>query len=115
MLATNTRGIGRRQLLDAVSQFIGAGQIEAAPGAGFCLIPHLFQNIRLQILRFLIIRLSKYQMVHQLGAPSVVTLLECLASELHDCVGTAHGCHILGCNFNRWEGVQGRWVTVEVS
>jgi hypothetical protein len=42
--------IGCRQFVDALSQFIGASQIEAAPGARFRLISHLFQNIRLQIL-----------------------------------------------------------------
>ena len=96
-------------------KFIGAGQIEVAPGAGFRLITHLFQDVGLQILRLLIVGLGKHQMVHQLGAPPVVAVLECLASELHDSVGTTHGRHIFACDFNGWKRVQGRRVTVEVS
>src|ERR1700704_5122145 len=54
-------------------------------------------------------------MVHQFGAPAVVTFLERLAPKLENRIRTAQGCNVLASDLNRRQWVQGRRVAVEIS
>ena len=58
-----------------IAQFLGAGQVEGAPGAGLGLIAHLLQGVGLQGPGGDIVGLGEDQVVHQLGHPAIVALV----------------------------------------
>ena len=72
-----------------LTQFFCPGEIEATPGGGFSLIAQLFEGVRLQILRDLVIRVGGYHLFEQFGCPAIVALVKGITGKIDSMRGSA--------------------------
>src|SRR5271163_2315778 len=73
-----------------LTEFKRAGQIEIAPRCRFRLVPKLLISVREQLLGGHIIGIGEYDMVHNLGNPSVLPLVERSLGLTEDVVCSSH-------------------------
>ncbi|VTM90405.1 Uncharacterised protein [Raoultella ornithinolytica] len=83
-------GVRRRQFLYAVTQLLGAGEVEVTPRTGFGLIAQLLQGIRFQVFRLLVFRVGKDHFAGDLSDPAVVTLAVIVLGLFQHLIRAAH-------------------------
>ncbi|MNI32932.1 hypothetical protein D3C73_868580 [compost metagenome] len=85
-----------------IAQLLSTGQVEVTPWAGLSLVTQLFQCIRFQVTRILVIWIGKHHFTNHLSNPTVVTLVKVGFCFLKNRIGTAHVFNkFLRCFFRR--------------